>query len=170
MKYRSALAIFALLAMAEPALAQTFQTTVSQYYVVPGVVNLNFANSTMQIHWFVDQSGGRTVYSDDVVVGALTHGVPPNISAHATWVINYNAATHTVNLVPRATHITNWWGAQRCHVYEDGACNCDANPNWAICGYPPMAAYVQTLSALAAAASINARLALEAAGYHVTRN
>ena len=87
MKYRSALAIFALLAMAEPALAQTFQTTVSQYYVVPGVVNLNFANSTMQIHWFVDQSGGRTVYSDDVVVGALTHGVPPNISAHATWVI-----------------------------------------------------------------------------------
>lgn len=150
------------------ALAQAFQTTVSGQFG-DAYVQLVPANSTMETAWFTQQAGGRTVYSHDVGVGNLIHSPTP-IQAHATWVISYNAQTRTVNLNAGRTHITNWLGNQRCNVYEDGTCNCGNNPNWNYCGYAPMATYVTMLVAYARAASINATLALQAAGYTVTRN
>lgn len=154
--------------MPRAALAQNFQTTVSGQFNTNNVQMVP-ANSTMGVQWFTQNAGGRTVYSQDVAVGNLTHGVVP-ILAHATWVINYYPASHRVNLNAGRTHITNWYGNQRCNVYEDGTCNCGNNPNWNYCNWPPMATYRNMLAAYATAASINATLALQAAGYTVTRN
>jgi hypothetical protein len=123
----------------------------------------------MDTNWFTGRAGGRTVYSSDVVVGTLVHG-PGTIDAHATWMINYTPRTRTVNLNAGTSHITNWWGNQRCNVYENGTCNCHNNANWNICSVPDMAGYVLALTALARAAALNAQIALEAAGYTVTRN
>jgi hypothetical protein len=150
------------------ALAQAFQTTVSGQFG-DEYVQMVPASSTMEVAWFTQNAGGRTVYSQDVGVGNLTHSPTP-ILAHATWVISYDAQTRTVNLKPGQTHITNWLGNQRCNVFEDGTCNCRTNPNWNYCGYAPMATYVTMLVVYARAASINATLALQNAGYTVTRN
>ncbi len=144
----------------------TFSTTVSNVYATPDVVMV-LANSSMDTDWFVGHDGGRTVYSSDVYVGKLVHGTG-NIMAHATWVINYNSDTRTVNLNKNKTHITNWWGNQRCQVYEDGTCNCHSNPNWNICAALP--GYVTILHSAAVAARINARHFLTQAGYTVTNN
>ncbi|MCW9035042.1 MAG: hypothetical protein OQJ97_12545 [Rhodospirillales bacterium] len=124
----------------------------------------------MNTDWFVGHPGGRTVYSTDTLIGTMTYGNPPQIYAHATWVINYQPSTNTINLKPGKTHITNWFGTQRCNIYEDGTCNCNNNPNWNICAYTPMAGYVTALKAYAIAASVNAKVALEAQGYTVVRN
>lgn len=154
-------------AVASPEKTLTaFQTTVSTAYVTP-YVQMILANSNMDTSWFVQRAGGRTIYSTDVYVGRLVHGAG-SINAHATWVINYDPTTRTVNLNKNKTHITNWWGAQRCHVYEDGTCNCGTNPNWTICGALPN--YVKALHAAAIAARINAVHALTQAGYTVTNN
>ncbi|TMJ04208.1 MAG: hypothetical protein E6G97_06795 [Alphaproteobacteria bacterium] len=166
MKLAKAVWFVALLLIPGQAVGQTFDTTVSPNFTIPNALNLVAANSTMQTSWFTGQNGGRTVYSTDVVIGAMVHA-PGSIEGHATWVIDYNSGTNTVNLDAGRTHITNWWGDQRCQVYEDGSCNCHQNPNWNICGIPLL---VATLGAYAIAARINAKLALEQAGYTVTNN
>jgi len=152
--------------------AQSFETSVSQVFSVPNVVSLSLVNSSMDISWFVERDGDRTIYSNDVVVGTLVGCVQGHnsISAHATWVINYDSATRTVNIKKDKTHITNWYLDQRCHVYENGTCNCGTNPNWTYCAYPPMSYYVATLQCAAILARINARIALQQAGYTVTNN
>lgn len=148
--------------------ATDFLVTVSPAYADRNVV-LALTNSTMDTAWFTQNAGGRTVYSSDVTIGRLTHGTGV-IQAHATWVISYNPSTRTVNLNAGRTHITNWWGNQRCNVYEDGTCTCGNNQNWAICSYAPMQTYVTTLVAGARIAALNAQHALQQAGYTVTRN
>jgi hypothetical protein len=169
MKVIKALLFVALLLVGKTATAADFETTVSTNYTVPNLINLQLANSEMSTSWFTGQAGGRTVYSSDVTVGNIVHGTGI-IEAHATWVITYTPNTRTVNLNAGRTHITNWWGDQRCNVYEDGTCNCHTNPNWTICNIPQMATYVTSLVALARAATLNAQFALQAAGYTVTRN
>lgn len=153
------------------AQAQAFTTTVSTSFSAPGVTMI-LKTSAMETSWFTDRNGPRTVYSTDVVVGALDNAAPGfyAIRAHATWVINYNAATRTVNILPGKTHVTNWYEYQRCHVYDDGTCRCaPANANWTICTTDEMKPYVVAMTAMAKAALINADLALTAAGYTVTK-
>jgi hypothetical protein len=155
------------LGLAGGASAADFETRVSVQFQIPGSVDLNTVNSTMQTQWFVEQDGGRTVYSNDVVIGTTKiSGATYDISAHATWVINYDSKTKTVDLKVGKTHITNWLGGQRCHVYEDGTCNCGSNPNWQICGWN---GYKASLVAYAITAALNAQFALEKEGYHVIR-
>jgi hypothetical protein len=93
-----------------------------------------------------------------------------DLAAHATWVIFYASNMKTVNIAKNKVHITNWFGDERCHVYEDGTCNCDGNRIWNICKNPQARNYVSTLVALATAARINAKHALEQAGYNVTQD
>ncbi|WP_428622413.1 hypothetical protein [Sedimenticola sp.] len=171
MKYSKQLAVFVALFLTQVGnvIARDFNTRVSTDFHIPRVLDLYTVSSQMQTHWFVDQAGGRTVYSNDVLIGTLTNGRPPQLYAHATWVINFNPATNTINIRKGKTHITNWFGNQRCNVYEDGTCNCNHNPNWNICGYPPMASYVTALHSYAVAAALNAKLALQAEGYTVVR-
>jgi hypothetical protein len=159
----------ALAGLANAASAAAFNTTVSVAFAVPNAVTMVAATSPMNTDWFTQNAGGRTVYSGDVVTGALTHGTTA-IMGHATWVINYTPATRTVNLNPGRTHVTSYYGNQRCQIYEDGTCNCHGAANWNICTYPAMRLYVTTLQASANAAVVEATVALQAAGYTVTRN
>src|SRR5215469_8968105 len=131
MKHISVLMVLSLLTMVEPAVAQTFETTVGPSFVWPDVLIMKMTNSTMDLNWFTQRGGGRTVYSNDVNTGTMVHGrIGNQIMAHATWVVSYDPQSRTVNLNRGKTHITNWYFDQRCHVYEDGTCDCDSNPNW----------------------------------------
>ena len=169
MRAIKALLFVVLLLMAKNAAAAPFDNTVSTNFFVPNLVNLALTNSTMDTSYFTNQPGGCTGYSYDVVVDTLFQP-PGNISAHATWVIRFTPSTRTVNLNAGKTHITNWFGSQRCNIYENNNCDCGGNRNWNICTNPAMAAYVSSLVVSARIASINARIALQAAGYNVTRN
>jgi len=167
----------ALLAIPQVAAAQPFSVVVSTTYTDGrGLVVLNPTFSAMDVSWFVQRPGGRTIYSADAAVGVLVWSQPPNtITAHATWVINFDPTTNTVNLSPGQTHITNWYplanqqASQQCHVYETGYCQCYNNQRWNYCG-GELPGYIGLQTALAQVASAVATVALRSAGYNVTRN
>lgn len=168
MKPIFALALITLVGAFQAGSAATFETTVSTSFVIPNLANMQLANSTMDTDWFTQRDGARTIYSSDVAVGTVDGTIGGNVSAHATWVMSYDSTTRTVHIFEGRTHITNWFGSDRCQVYEDGTCNCHGNRTWNICGAgQPMAPYVQGLVTMAKAASINARIALTNAGYIV---
>jgi hypothetical protein len=169
-RYMSVLAALFVLTGIQTASAQ-FNTTVSPNHTWPGVFTSRMTNSAMEIRWFIERDGGRTIYSNDVDTGTLHHGADPkNVGAHATWLIHYNSTTHTVNIDAGKTHITNWFHSERCHVYENGECSCGQNRTWTYCSIPQMATYKTALIAYAKGAALNATYALQQAGYTVTRN
>lgn len=164
------LATAIIFALTGAARAQFFVTTVSQPYVDPNSNLTMFqVDGNIQLARFTSLPYNRKVAAtQNVLVGNMTHGIPPQVYGHASVVFQYYPHINTINLFPGFAHITTWWGNQTCRVYENEVCNCNANPNWFLCGVVPIV--VTTQVALATAATINATIFLEAAGFIVTHN
>ena len=125
------------------------------------------AIGTIQAARFTGLPYVRKVNStDDIHVGNMTYGQPPQIYGHASIVFQFTPP-NTINLFPNTAHITTWFGNQMCRIYENGYCRCGANPTWQICNFPDL---TQGGVLCAQAARLNTILYLRANRFIVTEN
>lgn len=159
--------------LAPVAFSQSFSVTVSQAFAIPPYLTMNLVSGTILEARFTSAPYVRKVAStNDVQVGIMTYGLPPQIMGHASVVFQYYPDTHTINIFPGTTHITTWFGDQQCRVYENGQCSesGNPNPNWQVCSYPGLAPYKSMLVSLSYLVRFNTIRYLRRAGYTVTEN
>jgi hypothetical protein len=149
--------------------AQNVTLNVGAVYSSPYYTGLS-ALGPVAIARFLGAPYVRKVNSTaDLAVGNMTYGNPPQVSGHASIVFQYYPADNHINIPPGTSHITTTWGNQTCRVYENGTCDCGANPIWQICtGVLP--GYPQTLANLAGINRSQAIYALTANGVRVTQD
>jgi hypothetical protein len=128
MKLVPSFAFFLAACLASGAEAVPFNTTVSANFANHHVVIMSMT-APMDTDWFIQRTGGRTVWGDNAKIGHKTHDAHLGhaIYAHATFVISTAKDLHdhyTVNINADKVHITSWYP----DADQDRSHQCGADP------------------------------------------